>query len=212
MIAPSDLWIYAVLAPSIIIHEVSHGVAAKQCGDPTAERAGRLTLNPIRHVDPFGTVILPAMLVLSGARPFGWAKPVPVNPSRFRNRTRDSLLVSFAGPASNVALACLAAFLLLRQSLVSDSSGVYFNGGFWTERLIELFQVSVVLAPFTSLPIPPLDGSAVIEPFVPRDRLSQWYRLRQYGLGIVLMLTLVAPTLLGRYLDAALRLAIRVLF
>ena len=150
--------------------------------------------------------------MLSGAQPFGWAKPVPINPGRFRSLTRDSLIVSFAGPLSNVALACIAAVLLHREGVFSDSGNVYFFGGFWTQRLLELFQVNVVLAAFNLLPIPPLDGSAVIEPFVPRDRLSQWYRLRQYGLGIVLLVSLAAPALFGRYLEGALDFAARLLF
>ncbi len=209
MIGIGDAWVYAALAPSIIVHEVSHGVAAKWCGDPTAQRAGRLTLNPIAHIDPFGTILLPALLVLSGARPFGWAKPVPVNPGLYRNRKRASLLVSFAGPGANILLAALAAFLLRRSGYLNDFSG---TTSFWGERFVELFQVNVVLAAFNLLPVPPLDGSAVIEPFVPPDRLSQWYRLRQYGLGIVLIATMVAPALLGSYLDSALHFAVRVFF
>ncbi|MGI8686294.1 MAG: site-2 protease family protein, partial [Acidimicrobiales bacterium] len=95
----------AVLFGSVILHEVSHGVVALRFGDDTAKRAGRLTLNPISHVDPFGTIILPVILVLVGSSPFGWAKPVPVNPSRMRSPRNHSLLVSLAGPATNIVLA-----------------------------------------------------------------------------------------------------------
>src|SRR2546423_4511052 len=98
----------AVLIPSVMLHEISHGAVALAFGDDTAKRAGRLTLNPIAHVDPFGTVILPLMLALSGAGMFGWAKPVPVDPSRLRNPRQQALLVSLAGPVTNIALALLA--------------------------------------------------------------------------------------------------------
>src|SRR5205807_5193160 len=99
----------AVLVPSIILHEVSHGAVAYLFGDPTAKEAGRLTLNPIAHVDPFGTVILPAILILSHAPPFGFAKPVPVNPRRMRSPRNQGLLVSLAGPATNITIAVIAA-------------------------------------------------------------------------------------------------------
>src|SRR4051812_37297390 len=105
-------WLFlAVLVPSVILHEVSHGAVAYVFGDDTAKRAGRLTLNPIRHIDPFGTVILPAMLVLAGAPAFGYAKPVPVNVRRLRRPRDHGLLVSLAGPATNLALVALATVL-----------------------------------------------------------------------------------------------------
>ena len=101
--------VYLALVPSIILHEVSHGWVALAFGDDTAKRAGRLTLNPIPHIDALGTIILPGLLVLSGSAPFGWAKPVPVTPSRLRNPRQQSVLVSLVGPATNIALAVIAA-------------------------------------------------------------------------------------------------------
>ena len=180
-----------------MLHEISHGAVALAFGDDTAKRAGRLTLNPIAHVDPFGTVILPVLLALTGAGMFGWAKPVPVNPAQLRNPRQQALLVSLAGPATNIALALLAA-VALRGHLVHGGDGlrVVFAIGF----------INVILAAFNLLPIPPLDGSAVIERFLPRAWTPQWYRFRQYSFGLLLLLVFMVPGALHRVFDAALHL------
>jgi Zn-dependent protease len=193
----TTLILLAVLIPSVMLHEISHGAVALAFGDDTAKRAGRLTLNPIAHVDPFGTVILPLILALSGAGMLGWAKPVPVDPSRLRNPRQQALLVSLAGPATNIALAVLAA-AVLRARLVSGDLAlrIVFDFGF----------VNVILAAFNLLPIPPLDGSAVIERFLPGSWAPQWYRFRQYSFGLLLLLVFVVPGALHRVFDAALRL------
>ena len=136
------------------------------------------------------------MLALSGAGMFGWAKPVPVNPAQLRNPRQQALLVSLAGPATNIALAILAAGVL-RAHLVHTNLAVriVFDAGF----------VNVVLAAFNLLPIPPLDGSAVIERFLPPSWAPQWYRFRQYSFGLLLLLVLLRPNTLHRVFDAALR-------
>jgi len=192
----TTLILFAVLIPSVMLHEISHGAVALAFGDDTAKRAGRLTLNPIAHVDPFGTLILPLLLALTGAGMFGWAKPVPVNPAQLRNPRQQALLVSLAGPATNIALAILAAGVL-RAHLVHTNLAVriVFDAGF----------VNVVLAAFNLLPIPPLDGSAVIERFLPPSWAPQWYRFRQYSFGLLLLLVLLRPNTLHRVFDAALR-------
>ena len=192
----TTLILFAVLIPSVMLHEISHGAVALAFGDDTAKRAGRLTLNPIAHVDPFGTLILPLLLALTGAGMFGWAKPAPVNPALLRNPRQQSLLVSLAGPATNIALAILAAGVL-RAHLVHTNLAVriVFDAGF----------VNVVLAAFNLLPIPPLDGSAVIERFLPPSWAPQWYRFRQYSFGLLLLLVLLRPNTLHRVFDAALR-------
>src|SRR5262249_37495801 len=142
-----------MLAPSVILHEVSHGVVALWFGDDTAKRAGRLTLNPLRHVDPFGTLILPAILLLAGLVPFGYPKPVPVNVTRLRRPRDHSLLVSLAGPATNLVL-CVIATVIWRAFHPEGTAG---------ELVIAAVYGNLLLAMFNMLPLPPLDGSAIVE-------------------------------------------------
>lgn len=182
----------AVIVPSVILHEVSHGWAALAFGDDTAKRAGRLTLNPIAHVDPFGTVILPLLLALSGFGVFGFAKPVPVSRRRLRNPRQHSLYVSLAGPATNLAIAVVAAVLL------RSTSGVLIRGdAFYLEDTIVvrvLFftgLLNVLLALFNLLPVPPLDGSAVIERFLPERWMPRYLRFRQYSMVVLVVVVLV---------------------
>jgi Zn-dependent protease len=180
----------------VILHEVSHGVVALLFGDDTAKRAGRLTLNPLRHIDPFGTIVLPAMLVLAGQPAFGWAKPVPVNPGALRNPRQQSLFVSLAGPATNITLAVLAAVALR----VFQPAGDAFRA------LAAFGIVNVVLAAFNLIPIPPLDGSALIERVLPRQWWPSYLKFRQYSMGLLLVLVLVVPGALSRVFDPALEL------
>lgn len=184
----------AALIPSVILHEVAHGVVALRFGDDTAKRAGRLTLNPLPHVDPFGTVILPLLLSLSSLGVIGWAKPVPVVPSRLRHPRRQLVWVSLAGPATNVVIALFAA-LALRAA---DPSGDV------RLALVVLGTVNVVLAVFNLLPVPPFDGSAVVERFLPERWLPRWHRVRRWSMGVVLLVVLAAP----RVLDVLFRWAI----
>jgi Zn-dependent protease len=177
----------AVLIPAIILHEVSHGVVALAFGDDTAKRAGRLTLNPIAHVDPVGSVALPLLLAVVGAPIFGWAKPVPVNARNLRNPRQQSLLVSLAGPATNIVLA-IATALVLRRATHSSLP---------IDLAIQFGIINVVLATFNLIPIPPLDGSAVIERFLPTKWWPGWLRLRQYSLAILFLLLFLLP---GNYL------------
>ena len=198
----TTLILLAVLVPSVMLHEISHGAVALAFGDDTAKQAGRLTLNPIAHIDPFGTIILPLILALSGAGMFGWAKPVPVNPARLRHPRQDALLVSLAGPATNITIALLAALTLRRHLLHGDLPlRIAFDAGF----------VNVILAAFNLLPIPPLDGSAVIERFIPTSWAPTWYRFRQYSFGILLLVVLMLPHVLQNVFDHALRLWTRLL-
>ncbi|MFN2557274.1 MAG: site-2 protease family protein, partial [Nitriliruptorales bacterium] len=184
-----------VLVPSVVLHEVSHGAVALVFGDDTAKQAGRLTLNPIAHVDLFGTVILPALLALTGAGIFGYAKPVPVNPSRMRRPRDHGLLTSLAGPATNILLALLAAFGLRWQ--VASEGGLMFDS-FFAQALVAFGVVNVVLAAFNLIPVPPLDGSAVVERLLPDRWLPAWAQLRQYSMGLLLVLVFVLPGVLGR--------------
>ncbi|HEX3947132.1 MAG TPA: site-2 protease family protein [Acidimicrobiales bacterium] len=176
------IW-FCVLIPSLILHEVAHGWVALAFGDDTARRAGRLSLNPIRHVDPVGTLLVPAIMVLSGWGFFGWAKPVPVTVGRLRSPRNQGLLVSLAGPFTNIVLAALAGLLFY---------GLYTSGGPLTQtpgltgRVI--FYVGLVnlwVAFFNLIPIPPLDGSAVIERLLPGSWWPGYLRIRPYGLPII---------------------------
>lgn len=182
----------AIAVPSVILHEISHGWAALRLGDDTAKRRGRLTLNPIAHIDPVGTILLPAMMAASGVGVIGYAKPVPVNVSRLRNPRDHAVLVSLAGPATNLVLAALAAV------------GVRALGGFdlrdfitddWTARVVLSWAglINVFLALFNLLPVPPLDGSALVERLVPRRHLASWYRLRPFSIVLVFAVVLLTP-------------------
>ena len=191
-----DVIFFAVLIPSIILHEVSHGWVALMFGDDTAKRAGRLTLNPLAHVDPFGTIILPALLILTTGRAFGYAKPVPVNPRQLRHPRNEGLLVSLAGPAVNIVLAVAAA------------SGLHsvHRAGTVRDVIFELGIGNVFLAAFNLIPIPPLDGSAVVERLLPRAWWPKYLQLRQYSFGLLLLIVLLVPGSLNRVFDPALRL------
>jgi Zn-dependent protease len=196
----------AVVVPSVILHEVAHGAVAYHFGDDTAKRAGRLTLNPAKHIDPFGTVLLPLMLALSGLGAFGYAKPVPVNVGRLRDPRRHALLVSLAGPATNLVLVALATVLLrsvfagdLNRAFRIDDLALVARFTFW------LGFVNVLLAVFNLLPIPPLDGSALIERALPKEWWPTWMRLRPYGMGILLLLIFAVPGALNRVFEPALR-------
>ena len=186
-------YFYIALLPSIILHEVSHGWVANFFGDPTAKNAKRLSLNPARHVDPFGTILLPALLIALHFPPFGYAKPVPVNTSLLRKPRQQSLYVSLAGPAVNIVLSAVGL-------LLCDESGVHFINGVAHYNDV-LFNVGValgvsnlLLAAFNLLPIPPLDGSAIIERFVPNRHLGAYYHWRARALPLVLACVILSES------------------
>jgi len=195
----------SVIVPSVILHEVSHGFVAMLFGDDTAKKAGRLTLNPIAHIDPFGTVILPFLLSLSGLGAFGYAKPVPVNPRNLRNPRQHSLYVSLAGPLTNISLA-LVAGLLLRTTFRDELDRVFAVDQLplLPQLLFWLGFMNVILAVFNLLPIPPLDGSAFVERLLPNRWWPTWLKFRQYGFGILLLLVFVIPGALDRVFEPAL--------
>jgi len=190
---------FGCLVVAIILHEISHGVAALFFGDDTAKRAGRLTLNPVPHIDPFGSLILPAMGALAGLPVLGWAKPVPINPSRMRKPRRDSLYVSLAGPFSNFAL-MVAAALAARALYTPDPNALvvtWSSLSLTVQILFSFATVNLMLGVFNFLPIPPLDGSALIERVLPAAWLPNWYRFRPYGF-LVLFLLVFATGFVGR--------------
>src|SRR3954454_19271119 len=171
-----------------------HGVVALGLGDDTAKRAGRITLNPIRHVDPFGTIILPALLLLIGATPFGWAKPVPVNVGQLRSPRNHGLLVSLAGPATNLAIAT-AATVAYRVARPGPGDG--------HDILLYLGLANVVLAVFNMIPIPPLDGSSLLERVMPESWWPTYMRFRERAMGVLLLVFLLLPGAFGRILQPA---------
>lgn len=188
-----------VLVFSVVIHEVSHGVVAERLGDPTARLAGRLTLNPLKHLDPFGSVILPLLLsLLPGGVIFGWAKPVPYDPRNLRHPGRDAALVAAAGPVSNLALALV--FGLLFQ-FFSSGGGTSAVGELFPALLAQVVIVNVWLAVFNLVPIPPLDGSKVLFWFLPQGAHEFRVLLERYGFFILLFfiffgIQLVVPFIL----------------
>lgn len=194
--------LFAVLIPSVILHEVSHGWVALRFGDPTAKEAGRLTLNPIPHIDVFGTILLPAMLAFAGGAIFGYAKPVPVRPGRMRRPRDHGLVTSLAGPATNIVLAVAAALILraLGPETVARLTG---QGELWVQVLVATGIVNVVLAAFNLIPVPPLDGSAVVERFLPERWLPAWNRMQRYSMVLVFALVFLIPGVLRTVFDVA---------
>jgi Zn-dependent protease len=184
----------AVLVPSVILHEVSHGAVALAFGDDTAKQQGRLTLNPLPHIDAFGTVLLPALLAVSGLGAFGYAKPVPVNVRRLRNPRQHSLYVSLVGPLVNIALALLAVvvFRLLFDAQRMADGTIVVPG--MAARVVFFFGfINVILAAFNLLPIPPLDGSAMVERMLPHRWWPAWLQFRRYSFVVLLAVIFLLP-------------------
>jgi len=186
---------------AVSFHESAHGLVALLCGDPTAREQGRISLNPLKHLDPMGSVVVPVLLALAGAPVFGWAKPVPVDLSRTREPRKANLLVSAAGPLSNVVLALLCALVVLAlRDTVREPLGGSFLG---LLLLLALFSVlvNVALAIFNLLPIPPLDGFGVLESLLPRTLYPLATALRRYGM--LILLAVMMTGMLGRLLSPA---------
>ena len=181
---------------AISVHESAHAWTASRCGDPTARMLGRVSLNPIRHIDPIGTVVLPLVAAISGIPVLGWAKPTPVDPRNFRNPVMDDILVSVAGPVSNFIVATGALLLLGILSLSSPAAhelvaGLQFGvqaGGPDSALtpiailLYELMLINIVLAVFNLIPVPPLDGSHVLRHFLPDPARMVYDRIGIFGL------------------------------
>jgi len=170
----------AILLFSVIIHEVSHGVVAERLGDPTARRQGRITLNPIPHIDLVGSIILPAVAVITHLPLLGWAKPVPIDIRQFRDPMRDFAITALAGPVSNLAQVMVYS-LVFHGAMVLGWSFLAFIG-WWG------IYINLLLALFNLLPIPPLDGSRLIAAALPRDMGWQFLSIGRYGFMILMLL------------------------
>lgn len=175
---------------SVVLHEVAHGWAANLLGDPTAKNMGRLSLNPLRHLDPMGSVIVPLFLILmsrigGGGFIFGWARPVPYNPLNLRNQKRDPALVALAGPATNFCIALI--FGLLTRGIIAwqgAAPSIYWSN--LVAVFLAIVWVNLLLGVFNALPIPPLDGSKILFAFLPRAADRFRFSLQRYGLIILL--------------------------
>ncbi len=194
------LYVLPVLLFSVVVHEVAHGWMALRLGDPTARDMGRLTLNPIPHIDPIGSIAIPLLSYLTAGAVFiAWAKPVPVNPMYFRNQRRDDILVSVVGPLSNlvVALAC-ALFYVLTIRLVGPmenmNDGLSQNIAVFLLRMFAAgITLNIFLAVFNLIPVPPLDGSHVLASLLAADLGERYRQIGFFGILIVLVLMRVAP-------------------
>ena len=181
------IW-FGCLVVAVILHEISHGVVALWFGDRTAKEAGRVTLNPIPHIDPFGSIVLPAMGAITGLPVLAWAKPVPVDPNRMHRPRRDMLFVSLAGPCTNFSLMAVSA-LAARYAYEHSTPVRYFEDLPLGILVLFFFAlVNLFLGLFNLLPIPPLDGSALIERALPAGWLPHWYRFRPYGILVLFLL------------------------
>jgi Zn-dependent protease len=177
-----------VLLISMMLHEIAHGYVAYRLGDPTAKSRGRLSLNPLVHLDVFGTAMF-VITYLAGGFIFGWAKPIPVSPYYFKNRQRGMALVGIAGPLTNFAIAVIFwAILTLAKPFFSQPGDVRFAIAY---IILLAFQVNVVLGIFNLIPIPPLDGSRVLGAFLPRKAYQAWVSIDRYGSYIMIVLLIL---------------------
>lgn len=184
--------------PALVCHEVAHGFAAYKLGDPTAKAAGRLSLNPLKHLDWFGTVILPLFLMFFRMPVIGYAKPVPYNPVYFKDPRKGDLIVGLAGPLANLVLAgiaagiCWACALLVPESVFKITAFQMFYVFF----LNQFVMINLFLMFFNLLPIPPLDGSSIIAILIPIRWLPKYYMIERYAMPIFLILIMVVPYVL----------------
>ncbi len=198
---------------SVILHELMHGVVGNKLGDPTPKLLGRLTLNPIKHIDPIGSIVVPAIFILQSTITgvpfvFGWAKPVPINPMHFKDPRKDMALVALAGPATNFAIAAIAilVYKLIFQNeslLTAFTQGGSNFLGLGILFIANLITINLALAFLNLVPIPPLDGSKILEAFLPESLAMSYEKIAPYGFIILLTLFFIpGPLNLSNILDS----------
>jgi Zn-dependent protease len=202
------VWILPVIF-AITVHEVAHGWVAKKYGDNTASRLGRLTLNPIKHVDLLGTVIVPGLLLMTGTGfIFGWAKPVPVDPTNFKRPLQDMAVVALAGPVSNLIMAFIWALIIRLGIFIGTNAEAISLPLIYTG--VAGISINLVLAMINLLPIPPLDGSRILTGILPNYWAWQYNRLERYG--FILLLVLLYTKILNVILEYPLFIAQKLFF
>ena len=202
------VWILPVIF-AITVHEVAHGWVAKKYGDNTASRLGRLTLNPVKHVDLLGTIILPGLLLMTGTGfIFGWAKPVPVDPSNFKRPLQDMAIVALAGPVSNLIMALIWALIIRLGIFIGTNAEAISLPLIYTG--VAGISINLVLAMINLLPIPPLDGSRILTGILPSYWAWQYNRLERYG--FILLLVLLYTKILNVILEYPLFIAQKIFF
>ena len=192
--------------PAMVFHEVAHGFAAYKLGDPTAKSQGRLSANPLKHIDPFGTVIMPLCLMAIGLPVFGYAKPVPYNPFYFKDKRKGDLVVGLAGPAANLVMALIGAVLYhvvifaITQMPTASASALLDNVIVYNivTLLLPLFvYINLIFLFFNIIPIPPLDGSSILAVVLPARYLPQYYKVQQWALPIFMIIVILLPQIIG---------------
>ena len=190
------LWILAFV-PAIVLHEMGHAIAAFKLGDPTAQRGGRISFNPLRHIDPFGTVILPILLAVTGLPVFGYAKPVPYNPRYFKDPRKGDLIVGLAGPGANLVQALAGTAIAVIYNLAVPQWGYAEPTYYIMLFLLMYIQVNLFLMFFNIIPVPPLDGSSIFAFILPRRYLASYYKIQQWALPVFMIIVIILPRVIG---------------
>lgn len=201
----------------IVIHESAHALVAYLLGDKTASARGRVSLNPLNHIDPFGTVLLPILMLAAGGPVFAFAKPVPVYLGNLKHPKRDELLVALAGPASNMLLACVGSLIAYLTFAFAGQTMTINAAQLIVDAASIFIIVNLSLAFFNLIPLPPLDGSSIVVPLLKGQALQEYYRIQRYAMPILIVVLYLLPTvlhidLIGYYFDFTVYPLARILF